>query len=477
MPPEAITVADPGAKNGLLASHRWLGGNTAIPFYYGFTDQLHDTESFLASQRLDIDIFALRTSGGLVAPLGSTNFGIASGTKVQIILVIRNKGLGHSLIPEQRDFFEAWVEFAVKDQSGHEVFHSGFVAPNGNLDRHAHSFTNRLIGEDGTLLSKHEVWDRRAVAYDKTIQSGRSAIVRYEFFVPVTLTGSLTVTARVNYRHFNQEYLDFVLGPNHPEYPIVNMAEASRTIQVGTNAASRNQADKSSEWMRWNNYGIALLDEGLYNDASDAFTQVTKLRPDYADGVTNIGLAELRMEKYAAASQQFDRALQLDPLNNRAQFYRAMAERSEGELVRSAQDLESVSKQFPMSADVHRELGITYFLLHRDELSRDEFKSVQAQEPDDLTAHYYLSTLYRRLGVPALSEQETRLYEDEKSDPAAATIALRFLNGNHDLYSESLPSHVHGEPANANDELTSATEQRDAPRAKKAGTEIQGNGN
>ena len=37
---EAITRTDYGAKNNTLASHRWIGGNTAVPFYYGYEEQL-----------------------------------------------------------------------------------------------------------------------------------------------------------------------------------------------------------------------------------------------------------------------------------------------------------------------------------------------------------------------------------------------------------------------------------------------------
>ena len=43
----AATLPDYGAKGGLLASHRWLAGNTAVPFYYGFDEQLQKTIEFL----------------------------------------------------------------------------------------------------------------------------------------------------------------------------------------------------------------------------------------------------------------------------------------------------------------------------------------------------------------------------------------------------------------------------------------------
>ena len=54
----------------------------------------------------------------LVAPLGLTSFSLAPGETLVADVVIQNKGIGHSFIPEQRDFYEAWVDFTVKDGSG-----------------------------------------------------------------------------------------------------------------------------------------------------------------------------------------------------------------------------------------------------------------------------------------------------------------------------------------------------------------------
>ena len=49
-----------GAKKGTFASHRWLAGNTAVPFYYGFGEQLQKTEAFLKSGKyLNVDLFGI----------------------------------------------------------------------------------------------------------------------------------------------------------------------------------------------------------------------------------------------------------------------------------------------------------------------------------------------------------------------------------------------------------------------------------
>ena len=45
----------------MIASHRWLAGNTAVPFYYGYDEQLKQTIDFLKSgDYLNFDFFALK---------------------------------------------------------------------------------------------------------------------------------------------------------------------------------------------------------------------------------------------------------------------------------------------------------------------------------------------------------------------------------------------------------------------------------
>ena len=108
-------------KHGTLASHRWLAGNTAVPFYYGFDEQLEQTIEFLKSgDYLNVDVFGLKVDDGdaMVAPLGSTPFYLTPGETVEAYVVVQNKNIGHSLVPEVRDLYEAWVEFTVADASG-----------------------------------------------------------------------------------------------------------------------------------------------------------------------------------------------------------------------------------------------------------------------------------------------------------------------------------------------------------------------
>src|ERR1700678_3091177 len=75
-----------GAKQGTFASHRWLAGNTAVPFYYGFDEQLRKTVEFLQSGAyLNVDLLSIkkRSADEMIAPLGSTPFQLAASDTVQ----------------------------------------------------------------------------------------------------------------------------------------------------------------------------------------------------------------------------------------------------------------------------------------------------------------------------------------------------------------------------------------------------------
>lgn len=451
---DTISMPDYGAKHGTLASHRWLAGNTAVPFYYGFGEQLNKTIDFLKTGNyLNVDLFALKIGepGTLVAPLGSTPFSLKAGDVVEAYVVVQNKNIGHSFIPEVRDLYEAWVQFTAKDATGAVIYDSGFLKPDGMLDARAHSFTNRPVDMTGNFVDNHKVWNIHSVAYDNTIQAGRSTLIRYQFQVPDEVKGPLTITARVNYRHLRQSYLNNVFGKEHPPYPVVEIASRSRTLNVGENPASAPLATDNPDWMRWNNAGIGYLDELQYEDAMHAFEQVVRLRPDYADGFINIGLAYIEWEKYARARVPLERALALHPDDARALYYLALVERRQRHSEAEVADLQKVVAQYPQSRDARRELGISYYQQHRSEAAVEQFKALQSIDPDDLAAHYNLAILYRRMGMKKQAAEQASLYNIKRIDPSAPTYSLDYLRRHPEISNESVPWHLHSNLAHAAD--------------------------
>jgi len=450
-------LPDYGAKNGTFASHRWLAGNTAVPFYYGFDEQLEKTIAFLrAGNFLNVDIVALKKADEdkLIAPLGSAAFSIEPNDLIEAYVVVQSKHIGHSLIPEVRDLYEAWMEFTVQDSSGKDIYHSGFLKPDGSLDERAHSFTNRPVNLQGEFVDNHKVWTIHSVAYDNSIQAGRSALVRYQFHIPSGIKGSVKVTARVNYRHFRQSYLNNVFGPDHPAYPVVEIASRARVLNIGKNDPTQPEPGDNADWMRWNNLGIGYLDQLQYADAIRAFNEVVKLRPDYADAYTNIALTEIEWEKYGSARAGIDKALELSPKNARALYYAALLERRAGHSDAEIADLLEAVRQYPDSRDARRELGISYYQQHKNDEAMAQFVELQRIDPDDLAAHYNLSILYRRAGMKDKAAEQQALFVTKKFDPGAPTYSLDFLRKHPEISIESVPWHMHtdevhdmGEPA------------------------------
>jgi tetratricopeptide (TPR) repeat protein len=435
-----------GAKNGTFASHRWLAGNTAVPFYYGFDEQLQKTIEFLQSGAyLNVDLFAIKkvASNEIVAPLGSRPFTLAPNDMVQTMVVIQNKNIGHSLIPEVRDLYEAWVEFTVKEADGKEIYHSGFLKPDGSLDERAHSFTNRPVNVNGDFVDNHKVWTIHSVAYDNTIPAGRSVLVRYQFHIPADAKGALTITAKVNYRHLRQSYLNNVLGKDHPAYPVVEISSRSRVLNIGENPPVPALPTDNPDWMRWNNLGIAYLDQSQYGGAIEAFSEVVKLRPDYQDAYTNIGLTDIAWEKYGSARASLTRALALGPDNARALYYMALVEREAGNDKQELADFQMVVAQYPQSRDARRQLGVSYYHMDRSEEAKEQFEALQAIDPDDPAAHYNLGILYARLGMKDKAAEQVALFKTKKVDPEAPTYSFDFLKKHPEISTESVPWHMH----------------------------------
>jgi tetratricopeptide (TPR) repeat protein len=454
--PLAAGAVDPGAKDGQLVSHRWLGGNTLMPQYYKFDEQAEKLAGFLKHAAdgkgvLNVDIFALEkesaaataTDQVLVAPLGLTAFSLAPGETLVADVVIQNKGIGHSFIPEQRDFYEAWVDFAVKDGAGRVLAESGFLQPDGSLDPSAHSFTNRLINNKGELNDIHQIWHNRVLAYNNVLQSGRSQLVRYRFRLPKDMTGQVSLTATVRYRRFNQHFIDYAMDEKRYPLPIVDVASETKTFKIGENAAQPPDPTENKEWMRWNNYGIALLDALQYEASVHAFERVAALRPDYADAFTNMAVVEVSWEKYDDAKGNLAKALAVLPGDPRALYYRALVERNAGQVAAAIADFQAVLAKYPRAKDALRELGFSYYQQHDYPAARAAYEHLQAIDPDDLAAHYQLAILYRRLGEKQKAAIESAKFADQKDDPTASTFALEFLSKHPEVASESVAWHTH----------------------------------
>ena len=98
---------------------------------------------------------------------------------------------------------------------------------------------------------------------------------------------------------------------------------------------------------------------------------------------------------------------------------------------------------FPQSRDARRELGITYYQQNDNPAALEQFEALQKIDPDDLTAHYNLSILYRRMGKKDQAAEQQDMFVDKKVDDGAPTYSLNYLRVHPEISTESIPWHIH----------------------------------
>jgi tetratricopeptide (TPR) repeat protein len=445
---EKTKFFDVSAKDGDIRNHRFAAANTAIPHFYGYKEQLEAVTKFLQDDKLGVDIFALRRqkSGSnkeeFIAPLNRKDFKIQAGDTLTADVVITNKNIGHSFPPELRDFYEAYIEFCVLDSSGNPLYKSGFIKPDGHLDEFAHAYKTYLVKDNGEFNDLHHIWRTKVVAYNLAIPSGRSDVARYKFTLPANLSGVFKMTAKLKYRRFTRVFSDYSLGKSE-DYPIVTMATAEKNLQIGDNQAETPNPNAMPDWRRWNNYGIALLDQRQFAQSADAFSRVIDMDEKYRPfALTNQALALMEIDRWNDAEKLINKALELDPANLRTLFQRGRINRVEGRLAEAEADFLKVSESYPRDRLTLQQLGELAKIKRDFNAAKGYFERILAIDPEDFGAHYNMMLVYRKLGLKTEAARAEKIFTDLKDDPRTTALAGSFLQKNQFVGQRSLPYYI-----------------------------------
>lgn len=442
------------------ASHRWAGGNTAIPAHYGWDKQVKATADLLKSGVVTVDIFGLNyESGGrprTAAPI-MEGAALAPGSTVSFDVVVANKGVGHAFPAELRDMFEAWLEFEAKDAAGKVLLHSGAVRADGTLEWEAHAYRAVPIDGAGQPVTRHDIWNTRVGGIDRFIPAGRADLGRFRFTVPENARGPVTVTARLNYRRFNSRYVEWV-SRSHPvkQSPVVEMSAATIKLRVAGNRVEADTPDASTTdpagaeqraalRQRWRAYAVSLFDQQQYEASADAFENARALAPpaspDEAASLVDTAIALMRLERAGdaqavieRANQAITRALKIAPADGRARFYRGLLSVKQFRYTEALSDLESLSRERPRDRQVWSQLAALYLLQRRDTEARAAYEHLLKIDPDDTDTNFKLAGLYWRFGLPDLAKSFQDRYQARHADTVGETLRRDFLRRRPELY-------------------------------------------
>lgn len=476
-----------GAKQLSIHSHLFPGANTALPHWRNEPEMVAKNQEFLKGV-MRVDLFGVKEGGSidgrLHAPLRPDVPTLQPGRKYLLEAVVRTLKMGHLFTQGTVDSNEVWLDVTVT--SGDRVIgRNGAMDERHEVDRWALFFNVFMLDRYGNRINRRNAQDIFVPLYNHQIPPGAAAVGHYELTVPTDLTAPVTVEVKLQYRKFDQEYLEFVTKnakpgdkpirgytPGEPyrnDLPVTTLAVDKVTFPVAGVAASiENAKVEFPLWQRWNDYGIGLFLEGAggakgeLRQAAEAFAQVEKL--DRFDGPLNLARVLNAEGRIDEAVEAINRAAQFtDPpappwtiawlsgLLNRQQGHLEAAEKNFRSVLEDHTP-EMAKRKFDFSLDyeVINELGATLFERAkqqygpsrkeaREQLLREAaqtFESTLRIDAENVAAHHNLHLIYAQLGDQERSTMHQAKHErykpdDNARDKAVAAARRKYPAANH----------------------------------------------
>ncbi|MEM6691118.1 MAG: multiheme c-type cytochrome [Planctomycetota bacterium] len=465
--------AEYSEKIGGLAvhDHSFPSANSALAHWVGDQEAVEAHRKYLEGS-LRVDLFGLREEaeidGRLIAPIGSSAR-VVPGQRYLIEAVLRTMRLGHHFTQGTTDSNQVWIEMIAK-QGDQIIGSSGTRDERESVDPWSHFVNNFMLDRKGNRINRRNAQDIFTALYKHQIPPGAGQTVHYRLDVPEESREPIVVTARLLYRKFDTEYLDYVRADRDPErdpldlgqvgdpndLPIVEIHSDTITLFVDDALEEAELIDDPAFvdddprklWQRWNDYGIGLLLKGKaeLKGAAEAFTQVASF--DRYDGPLNVARVQVAEGDLDAATESLVRANQMDPPppSWTYSWLSGVVNRQQGNLEKAAESFEAVlatripERGFDFSQDyrVTNLLGMTYIDLgQRSEVLGDKtaaseyfskaataFDQTLALDSENATAHANLTDVYAFLGDDSQSEYHRSRHQRYKMDDNAREVAV-----------------------------------------------------
>ena len=176
MASEPASSDEYGAKQGRVASHRFVGGHTWMASMRGDAEQLRRTQANLEGvASIDIEPWAPNA----------------------VDVVIRNLLVGHRFPGGVLDMQDTWIEVELFDAHGRRLASSGLQHEKNPDDTEAHVLRTLMVDDKGRVLDEHEMAHFRSPVATQTLAPREAQAIRYEFTAGA---GPLRVTARLRHR-------------------------------------------------------------------------------------------------------------------------------------------------------------------------------------------------------------------------------------------------------------------------------------
>ncbi|MCC7263498.1 MAG: tetratricopeptide repeat protein [Candidatus Latescibacteria bacterium] len=453
MPSERAVEGDVSARDGFVRSHRFLAVNTALPFLRGDTTTIRLTEQFMQEEKLRVDLFALRRSSGeVVYALDRSRPALSPGEEVQLEVVVRNKGVGHTFPGGTNDSNEGWLELSARDEQGQLLALSGALRPDGYVDPEAHFYKALMVDRHSQAIHRRNAQDIVAPVYVRVIGPGTADAAHFSFRLPQTYKGTkVTLKARLLWRKFDRAFTEFAFNSNRrafaafdqvPNLPITTIAQNEITLPVGA-PDGKAEAPRPEDWMRFNDYGIGLLLQEDTQGALKAFEQVAALAPQRLDGPRNLARVAFQDGNLTQAMEYLRRCEALTPGDAQTAWVWALALQKDGRYQDAALAYRRVLHFFPEDRGAWRNLGRVLYLDGKFAEALEALDQALAIDAEDRPSHYHRMLTLRALGRQEEASQSEAAYQYYQIDESAQEVTRTYRLANPADNRETQNIHVH----------------------------------
>ena len=139
--------------------------------------------------------------------------------------------------------------------------------------------------------------------------------------------------------------------------------------------------------------GIALYEQGRYEEALDSYRVAAEQRPNYAKVHSNLGMVLNKLERFEEAETHMRRAIALDPKTKIRYQRLGNALYGQGRYAEAADAYRVSAEQHPDYTQAHSGLGAALSELGRFEEAETHLRRAIALNPNHTEALYHLATL------------------------------------------------------------------------------------
>jgi tetratricopeptide (TPR) repeat protein len=205
-------------------------------------------------------------------------------------------------------------------------------------------------------------------------------------------------------------------------------------------AAPQSPAARSprEEAYRFNNLGVALLEQFKHKEGADAFRRALALDPKLALARTNLAIALYNVPDLAAAQKEAEAAAAASPNAPQPAYVLGLIARQQNQLDAAAAAFQRVLKLDPRDVGANVNLGQLYAQQRKYPEAVAALRLALEEEPYNGTALYNLGTALLRGGQREEGQRLMAQFQALRASGAATTVGTNYLEQGR--YAEAVAS-------------------------------------